>query len=308
MAAPKLSRAFMDTCYGFERLRGFKGCCGCIDGSFIKIRAPWQQSSNPFAWNSYKKFFAVQLLAVCNASKVFTFVHYGKPGDRYATTVTQLLHDRYASVTHPLRNPVTRLRRIRTYVRTAIGSYADMSILRLTSLWKHWDQYFPAASDERRDPASARFYSKWFYIFGDNGFKLLTWLMTPFTKKQETAVASRQSRKVYSADQKSTRATGENAFGLFKGRWRCLQLGLHCKLKHVTAVVRSPCCRVGALGIATVPKYTVYPTLTHNSHVTLPLGQSVHCAAQRVHRERRYLERLRGGPRPRHRPHDQWRA
>ena len=93
----------------------------------------------------------------------------------------------------PLRNTVTRLRRIRTYVRTAIGSYADMSILRLTSLWKHWDQYFPAASDERRDHASARFYSKWFYIFGDNGFKLLTWLMTPFTKKQETAVASRQT-------------------------------------------------------------------------------------------------------------------
>ena len=59
--------AMFQTCRGFERLRGFKGLCGCIDGSFIRIRAPWQEATDPATWNTYKKFYALQLLAVCNA-------------------------------------------------------------------------------------------------------------------------------------------------------------------------------------------------------------------------------------------------
>lgn len=76
------SDLMMDTCRGFERLRGFKGCCGCIDGSFIKIRAPFKQHMNAGDYNTYKKYYAVQILAVCTANKLFTYVHAGTPGSR----------------------------------------------------------------------------------------------------------------------------------------------------------------------------------------------------------------------------------
>ena len=72
--------AMRDTCQEFERMRGLKGCCGCIDGSFIKIRAPWMQSTWAGDYNTYKKFYAIQLLAVCAANMLFTFVHTGTPG------------------------------------------------------------------------------------------------------------------------------------------------------------------------------------------------------------------------------------
>lgn len=76
------STLMLDVCKGFERLRGFKGCCGCIDGSYIKIRAPLLQDLNPGDYNTYKKFYAIQILAVCTANKLFTYVHAGTPGSR----------------------------------------------------------------------------------------------------------------------------------------------------------------------------------------------------------------------------------
>lgn len=72
------NNAFLDICKGFERVRGFKGCCGCIDGTFIKIRAPWSQDQNPGEYNTYKKYYAIQLLAVCAPNMLFTYVHAGE--------------------------------------------------------------------------------------------------------------------------------------------------------------------------------------------------------------------------------------
>ena len=109
-----------------------------------------------------------------------------------------------------------------------LGSRGDSWILRQTSLWKYWNQYFPRGDR----------YSAFYYILGDSGFKLLRWLMTPFTRRQENSLpAMRDARRMFSRDQKSTRACGEDAFGLLKGRWRCLRYGLQCLLCHATATV-----------------------------------------------------------------------
>lgn len=189
-----LGQAMRDTCAAFERMRGFKGCCGCIDGTFVKIKAPWTQSNNPGDYNTYKKYYAIQILAVCTASMLFTFVHTGAPGSR-----------------------------------------ADSWILHQTSLWKHWDQFFPKAHDFNG-------YAPFYYIFGDSGFKLMRWLMIPFTRKQEQApldARQKKQRRLYSADQKSTRAVVETAFGVLKGRWRCLHVGLQCVLGHSSTLVQA---------------------------------------------------------------------
>eukprot|EP00966_Prymnesium_polylepis_P267977 6190884-Prymnesium_polylepis.1 len=172
---------------GFGRLRGFHQCGGAIDGTFIKIQSPLKQAQDPNEFNTYKKFYAIQLLAVCTASLLFTFVYTGVPGSR-----------------------------------------ADSWIVAQTPLYQHYDQFLPEGS----------------YLFGDSGFALLTWLMTPFTKKQlhsTHGAANRKLRKRYNDDQASTRVCIEQAFGVLKGRWQCLRTGLRCRLRnagtHVMACV-----------------------------------------------------------------------
>lgn len=186
------SSVMLDVCQGFEDLRGFKGCCGCIDGTFVKIRAPLLDSANVGDYNTYKKFYAIQVLAICIANKMFTYVHAGTPGSR-----------------------------------------SDAWIIRQTKLWRHWDQFFPSANSHNN-------YSPMYYLFGDSGFKLLPWLMIPFSRRQEretTNAGHRKQRKLYSADQKSTRACIENAFGILKCRWHCLRDGLQCRLNHASTTV-----------------------------------------------------------------------
>lgn len=114
------------------------------------------------------------------------------------------------------------------------GSRADAWILRQTSLSRFYDQYFPS-----RDAFNG--YAPFYYLLGDSGFKLLPWLMTPFSRKQENDTrkpqATRARYKEYSKDQKSTRACVENAFGVLKARWNCLRDGLQCDLKHTSVTV-----------------------------------------------------------------------
>lgn len=178
----------LQTCLGFQQMRGLKGCCGCIDGSFIKIPAPYTQHNNPGDFNTYKKYYAIQLLAVCNANKIFTYVHTGTPGSR-----------------------------------------ADAWILRQTNLYKYPNQYFPKAR-------SFNNYTKDYYLLADSGFPLLPWVIKAYSKKQEMDApvegGLRRRRRLFSADQKSTRACIEHAFGILKKRWPCLHNGLRCPLRH----------------------------------------------------------------------------
>ena len=50
----------------FAALRGFKGCLGAIDGTYIRILGPHTKTTNSAEYNNYKKFYGIAVLAVCD--------------------------------------------------------------------------------------------------------------------------------------------------------------------------------------------------------------------------------------------------
>lgn len=74
----------------FSRLRsrnsyqyaGFDRCLGAIDGSFIKVLRPMASVWNAQVYNTYKKYYAITLLAVALPDHQITYAHVGTPGSR----------------------------------------------------------------------------------------------------------------------------------------------------------------------------------------------------------------------------------
>ncbi|XP_066585879.1 putative nuclease HARBI1 [Prorops nasuta] len=61
----------------FSKLRGFPKVIGSLDGSFIRIKAPKEDSAS---YVCRKQFHAIQLQAVCNAKSIFTHCYAGHVG------------------------------------------------------------------------------------------------------------------------------------------------------------------------------------------------------------------------------------
>lgn len=62
---------------------GLRRIIGCIDGSFVKIFRPAAYTLDTgIAHNCMKKFYAIQILAVCVHNLMFTYAHVGTPGSR----------------------------------------------------------------------------------------------------------------------------------------------------------------------------------------------------------------------------------
>ena len=80
---------FLAACHAFSQLRGLPNCCGAIDGTFIRIDAPLSQINDPAEYNSYKKFYALQCLAVALPNYIITYLHTGEPGSRADAHVLQ---------------------------------------------------------------------------------------------------------------------------------------------------------------------------------------------------------------------------
>ena len=180
---PKLEAVFQE----FANLRNhhiFTSCAGAIDGTFIKINCPFSQTSDPSEFNSYKKYYAIQVLAVALPNFVISYVFAGMPGSR-----------------------------------------TDKFVLKRSSLYRRVRDFLPEGA----------------YLLGDGGFQLFIWLMIPFTAAQvagkKVSDYIKAKRRAYDFSQKSHRVVVEQAFGILKGRFRCLRNGLSCHLRNVEAHV-----------------------------------------------------------------------
>lgn len=77
IAFPSTDEALMDTMRGFLGLCKLPGVCGAMDGTFMPIRKP---SKNGDQYWCYKKYCALLVLAVVDASGKFLFVSSSLPG------------------------------------------------------------------------------------------------------------------------------------------------------------------------------------------------------------------------------------
>ena len=97
------------------------------------------------------------------------------------------------------------------------GSRTDAHILKHSKLWRRTRELFPAGH----------------YLIGDSGYPLLNWLVTPFTKVQVLADATKGD---FNFNHASSRVVVEQAFGLLKSRFRILKTGLTLHdLRNVSA-------------------------------------------------------------------------
>ena len=80
---------FDKACAEFSRLTsrntdqefGFARCCGCLDGTFIRIKRPLAFTYDMGKeHNTYKKYYAVQAVLVCMTNYMITYAHIGTPG------------------------------------------------------------------------------------------------------------------------------------------------------------------------------------------------------------------------------------
>ncbi|XP_032690741.1 putative nuclease HARBI1 isoform X1 [Odontomachus brunneus] len=97
-----------------------------------------------------------------------------------------------------------------------LGSYNDCRALRYSTFYKKVTQ----------QGSESLFYNPNNYLIGDKAYPNRTWLMAPYKDYGNLTLTQRRHNFVHS----STRIVIEHAFGLLKGRWRCL-LGL--RLKHI---------------------------------------------------------------------------
>ena len=82
----RLARAYIKFPQGEELKRtmgdwhgqGLTGCAGAIDGCLLPVQNP--DPVNGHVYFCYKKFYAILLLAICDADGYFTFIDVGQPG------------------------------------------------------------------------------------------------------------------------------------------------------------------------------------------------------------------------------------
>lgn len=74
-------------------------------------------------------------------------------------------------------------------------------------------------------------------ILGDAAYPLLPWLMKPYPENEQTTPA----QATFNNRLSKARMTVERAFGLLKGRWRCLMKRCDCRIHNINTII-SACC------------------------------------------------------------------
>jgi hypothetical protein len=107
------------------------------------------------------------------------------------------------------------------------GSTHDSRILVNSDLYNQFNN---------QNNLGAIFFNK--YILGDGGYPNLSWLVIPY---KDTGRGLVQKQTYFNFKHSQTRIKVEQAFGLLKGRWRCLLHNLEVSLEIVSYIV-TVCC------------------------------------------------------------------
>ena len=76
------------------------------------------------------------------------------------------------------------------------------------------------------------------YILGDGGYPNLSWLIVPY---KDTGRGLTQKQSYFNLKHSQTRIKVEQAFGLLKGRWRCLLHNLEVSFEIVSHIITACC-------------------------------------------------------------------
>lgn len=105
------------------------------------------------------------------------------------------------------------------------GSRSDSHVLKHSRLFQFAEEYFIPLG---------------WYLFGDSGFALYHWLVTPYSATTEKHRVQGQPSRDFNFNHASTRVVVEQAFALLKGRFRILKL-VRNHLKNTPTIIMACC-------------------------------------------------------------------
>jgi len=114
------------------------------------------------------------------------------------------------------------------------------------------------------------------YILGDGGYPNLGWLIVPY---KDIGRGLTQKQTYFNLKHSQTRIKVEQAFGLLKGRWRCLSHNLEVSFEIVSHIITA-CC--------------VLHNICEERHDFLPPGEQYHDTGTDINNETNNIETTEG--------------
>lgn len=114
------------------------------------------------------------------------------------------------------------------------------------------------------------------YILGDGGYPNLSWLIVPY---KDIGRGLNQKQTYFNLKHSQTRIKVEQAFGLLKGRWRCLSHNLEVSFEIVSHIITA-CC--------------IFHNICEEKHDFLSLEEQYHDTGINVNNETNNIETPEG--------------